>query len=102
MEVTQRVQAIKDRLKMLNYLAGKLDQTIQHENANDYLLSPVRSNLSTVERELVPWALKASTPANSSMFLFAAEFELDQAQARLNYAQEMVNKYGANLMAIGG
>ena len=99
MEMAQRIQAIKSRLKTLNDLAAKLNQTIKHEKANNYLLGPARNNLSGVETAL---ALKASTPANSSMFLDAAEFELGQAEGRLHYAQEMVKKYGTGIQAIGG
>lgn len=102
MEMAKRVQAIKKRQKKLNDLAAKLNQTIKHEKANNYLLGPVRNNLSDVETLLVPWAHKASTPANASMFLDAAEFELGQAQWRLSYAQEMVTRYGADIQAIGG
>ncbi len=102
METSQRVQVIKNKLQTLNDLAAKLNQTIKQEEANNYLLGPVRNKLSDVETVLVPWANKASTPANASMFLDAAEFELGQAERRLNYAQEMVKKYGAGIQAIGG
>jgi hypothetical protein len=102
MEKTQRVHAIKDRLKTLNALAAKLNGTIKHEKANKYLLSPARNELNDVETQLIPWAHRASTPANASMFLDAAEFELGQAERRLNYAQEMVKTYGDGIQAIGG
>jgi hypothetical protein len=102
MEMAQRFQAITNRLNTLNDFAARLSETIKHEKANKYLLGPVRNKLSDVETLLVPWAHKASTPANALMFLDAAEFELTQAEGRLNYAQEMVAKYGADIQAIGG
>ena len=102
METAHRIQVIKSKLKTLNDLAAKLNQTITHEKANNYLLGPVRNNLRDVESLLVPWAREASTPANASMFLDIAEFDLGQAAGRLNYAHELVTKYGAGIQAIAG
>jgi hypothetical protein len=102
MEMARRVQVIKNRLNTLNDLAAVVNQTIKQEKANNYLLGPVRNKLSDVETLLVPWAHNASTPANASMFLDAAEFELGQAERRLNYAQKMVKTYGPDIQAIGG
>src|SRR5713101_2143727 len=97
MKTAQRVQAVKNRLITLNDLAANLNQTIKHQRTKTYFLRPVRNKLSSVETELVPWALKASTPANASMFLDMAEFELGQAEARLNYVQGMLTRYGAGI-----
>ena len=102
MEIAQRPQAIKSRLKTLNDLAANLNQTIKHEKANNYLLGPVRNNLRDVEMLLLHWAHNAPNRANDSMFLDIAEFELGQVEVRLNYAQEMVAKYGAGIQAIAG
>lgn len=102
METAQRLQAIRSRLETLNELAAVLNQTIKHEKANDYLLGPIRNNLRDVGTLLVRWAGEASAPANASMFLDIAEFELDQAAERVNYAQELVTKYGEGIQAIGG
>jgi hypothetical protein len=102
MEMAHRFQAITDRLKTLNDLTARLNQTIKHEKANNYLLGPVRNDLRDVETLLVRWAREASTPANASMFLDITEFELGQAERRLNYAQELVTKYGAGIQAIAG
>jgi hypothetical protein len=102
MESAKRFQMIKNRLIMLNDLAANLNQTIKHQRTKNYFLRPLRNKLSSVETELLPWALKASTPANASMFLDMAEFELGQAEARVNYVQEMVTTYGAGIQAIGG
>jgi hypothetical protein len=102
MEKAQRIQVIESRLKTLNDLAAKLNQTIKHEKANNYLLGPARSNLSDVQTTLILLARKASTPANASMFLDVADFELGQVEGRLNYAQEMLKKYGEGIQAIAG
>ena len=102
METAERVEAIKIRLKMLKDLVANLNQTIKHEKANGYLLGSVKNTLSSVEAELLPWTLKASTPSNASMFLAMAEFELGEAETRLNYAHHMVTTYGADIQAIGG
>jgi hypothetical protein len=102
METARRVQAIKNRLITLNDLAANLNQTIKHQKTKNYFLRPVRNKLSSVETELVPWALKASTPANASIFLNMAEFELGDVERRLNHVQEMVTAYGAGIQVIGG
>src|SRR6266478_5498011 len=100
-EMAERVEAIKQRLKILNDLTEKLNQAIKHEKANNHFLAPIRNTLMSVETELLPWAAKASTPSNAAMFLSMAEFELRQAEAALNHAQEMVRIYGEDIQVIG-
>lgn len=102
MELAERVQAIKVRLETLHDLAAKLNETIVQEKANDRLLGHAKHKLLSVETELVPWALKAQSPKNESMYLHMAEFELSQVEAELRHAQEMVKTYGSDIQAIGG
>ncbi len=102
METTQRIREIKSRLVTLNEFAGKLNQEIKHERANNYFLGPVRSNLREAELLLAHWAREAPTPANASMFLDFADFDLGQAAMRLNYTQELASKYGEGIQVIAG
>jgi hypothetical protein len=92
---------IQSKIAPLKKLLSQLDKTIKDKKTRDYLLLPASQKLRDVEAFLLPNVLKASNPKSASMWLEIAEFELHQAEERLNYAQKMVSTYGPDLLAIG-
>jgi len=98
--MTERFEAIKNKLEMLDDAACKLNQTITDNGANSYFLGPVRNTLGSVKMKVLRWVLKASTPSKASMLLDAAESELCQAEIRLHYAERMIATYGTDIQVI--
>ena len=51
--MTERFQAIKNKLEMLDDAACKLNHTITDKGANSYFLGPVRNTLSSVKMKVL-------------------------------------------------
>jgi hypothetical protein len=99
---TDRVQQIQMALRVQSDLASHLEKTIVNKDAKEFLLRFALNSLSDIDTYLLPQALKADTPAGTSIWLQGAELMLSSATKQLQRAQEMVAKYGANIVLIGG
>jgi hypothetical protein len=98
-EARMNENKIQQRIKTLKDSATALEQRIVDPKTKEYFLRPVWNGLSDVERFLLPSAAKSAH--HSQMWMDAAEFQLEQSQALLRHAQEMVAKYGTSLQLVG-
>jgi len=87
------------KAQRLRESATELEQKIVETKTRDYFLRPVINGLDDVEKFLLPNARKSAT--HSIMWLEAAAFMLEQSEARLNFAKEMVSRYGTSLQLVG-
>jgi hypothetical protein len=93
------VDGILDRAKALKATADILEQRIVDAKTREFFLRPVWNSLGDVEKFLLPNAAKS--PDQSRMWIDAAQFALEAAEARLKHTQEMVSNYGTTLQLKG-
>ena len=79
--------------------AAQLGQKIVDAKTKEYFIHPVNDALEDVDNFLLPNARKSTT--HSRIWMDAAEFRLEQAEASLKFAQEMISKYGTSLQLVG-
>jgi hypothetical protein len=96
-----RTQRLETELQTKLSLVADLGKTIVNQEARDYLLRAVLNALDDVKTVLLPNSRKAATPAHTSMWLDAAEWQLRSAGEGLKRASEFVKTYGPNLRVIG-
>ena len=98
-DLNQRVQAIESKLSPLKQQAAQLNQMLTSQAAKDYLVGRATTFLDDVESLLRHGKSKDST--HPWLWFDMADFFLAQAERQLKQAQDMIAKYGADLVAIG-
>jgi hypothetical protein len=82
-------------------LATTIAKTILDDEAKEFLLRPALERLSEVKTSLLPNAVNATTPGDANRWYALVELELNAVKKELARAQEMLDKYGANIQFIG-
>ena len=82
-------------------LAATIGSSILNEEARESLLRPALTALTEVKTVILHNAINASSPADANRWYEIAEFELNAVKKQLARAQELIEKYGANIQWIG-
>jgi len=82
-------------------LAATIGKTILDDEAKEFLLRPALDRLFEVKTSLLPNAVNATTPGDANRWYALVELELNAVKKELARAQEMLDKYGANIQFIG-
>jgi hypothetical protein len=87
-------KCLQDRTRLLRDTAAAVGAKFEDEATRDYLMRPVRHALDDLEAFAVPCASRA---ADSSTWLQAGGFRLQEGQLALDHAEEMILLYGVAL-----
>jgi hypothetical protein len=96
----ERVQEIQKKLTELKKFLSHVENTIEDNDAKDFLLHSARNSLSDVETYLLPQALKTHS-ADASVWFRAVEIQLQWAEKELKHAEDIVLRYGPTVPVLG-
>lgn len=82
-------------------LAATIGAAMLNEEARESLLRPALTSLAEVKTVILHNAVNASSPADANRWYEIAEHQLASVKKQLVRAQELIEKYGANIQWIG-